>query len=447
MKKRMNSTMKIIRNATLVAQDGRRRRDIVIEGERIAAVVEPGEWGEAAEEIDATGLLAFPGLIDVHTHLREPGGEHKEDFRSGTGAALAGGVTTVFGMPNTQPASTDAATLAAALALASASAVCDFGLFLGATNANADEKVMHPEMNECGLKIYMGSSTGDLLVEEFGMQMAHFERYPRERVIAVHAEHEQAVRAFAARGQRRPPVCAEIETARAIALAEATGHRLHICHVTTRRELELITAARGRGVPVTCEVAPHHLFLTLGGHWLWGGGRRPADAPDSFWEMNPPLRTAEDAQYLWEHLDEFDCIATDHAPHTLAEKRNVRPPMGLPGLEDMLPLLLTAVHAGRMRIEDVVRLCCVGPAQTYAIVNKGTIAPGNDADITLVDFEREHELGAGRIYSKCGWTAFAGFRARGAVQSVYVRGKRAFADGEIIAAPGSGRRVAQYGKP
>ena len=439
--------MKIIRNATVVAPDGCRPCDIVIEGERVAAVVEPGAWGAAAEEIDAAGLLAFPGLVDVHTHLREPGGEHKEDFRSGTGAALAGGVTTVFGMPNTQPAVTDAATMASVLARAAASAVCDFGLFLGATNANAGEKAAHLEMLECGLKMYLGSSTGDLLVEDFGLQMAHFEQYPRERVIAVHAEHEQAVRAFAARGARRPPVCAEIEVGRAVALAEATGHRLHICHVSTRRELEQITAARARGVPVTCEVAPHHLFLTLGGQWLWGGGVRPSGALDSFFEMNPPLRGAEDAQYLWEHLNEFDCIATDHAPHTLVEKQSARPPMGLPGLEDMLPLLLTAVHAGRMRLEDVARLCCEGPARTFAIARKGTIAPGCDADITLVDFEREHELGATRIYSKCGWTAFAGFRARGAVHSVYVRGNRAFAEGEITAAPGSGRRVAQYEKP
>jgi dihydroorotase (multifunctional complex type) len=439
--------MRLIRNATLVTPDGLFRRDIVIEGERIAAVLDAGAAAlpeNSADVVDASGLLAFPGLIDVHTHLREPGGEHKEDFRSGTGAALAGGVTTVFGMPNTSPATTDAATLDAALALASASAVCDFGLYLGATNANAEEKNRHPEMRECGLKIYMGSSTGDLLVEEFGSQFVHFEKYPRERVIAVHAEHEQAVRAFAAHGVRRPPVCAEIETARALALAEATGHRLHICHVSTRRELELITAAKARGVPVTCEVAPHHLFFTLGGRWVWGDAPRPADAPDSFWEMNPPLRTLEDAQYLWEHLGEFDCIGTDHAPHTLAEKRSARPPMGLPGLEDMLPLMLTAVHDGRLRLEDVARLCCSGPARAFAIARKGTIAPGYDADVTLVDFDRRHELGAGRIYSKCGWTAFAGFRARGAVHSVYVRGERAFAGGEIVARPGSGRRVEQY---
>ncbi|MCX6017098.1 MAG: dihydroorotase family protein [Chloroflexi bacterium] len=439
--------MLLIIDANLISPDGCRKADILIEGERIIAVADAGAdaalRARATHVVDAAGLLAFPGLIDVHTHLREPGGEHKEDFHSGTSAALAGGVTTVFGMPNTQPALTDAAALDMALARAAASAVCDFGLFLGATNTNAGLKMAAPEMHECGLKMYMGSSTGDLLVEDFGLQLAHFEQYPRERVIAVHAEHEQAVRAFAARRLRRPPVCAEIETGRAIALAEATGHRLHICHVSTRRELEQIVAARARGVPVTCEVAPHHLFFTTGGRWLWDDVPRPVAAPDSFFEMNPPLREADDARFLWNNLAQFDCIATDHAPHTLAEKHSARPPMGLPGLEDMLPLLLTAVHAGRLRLEDIARLCCDGPARTFSIARKGTIMPGYDADITLVDAAREHELGAGRIYSKCGWSAFAGFRARGAVHSVYVRGSVAFDDGMIVAQPGSGRRIEQ----
>ncbi len=431
----------IIENATLVSSDGETQADILIEGERIAAVgVGLRAAHPAATHVDARGLLAFPGLVDPHTHLREPGGEHKEDFHTATCAALAGGVTTVFGMPNTNPALTDVATLEKALALANDKAVCDFGLFLGATNSNALLKRDNPGLRECGLKIYMGSSTGDLLVDSFAAQYAHFEHYPRERVIAVHAEHEAAVRFFASRGQRRPPICAELETARAVTMAEHLHRRLHVCHVSTRREVEIIAAAKARGAPVTCEYAPHHLFLATDGGW------RPdpaAGVPDAYFEMNPPLRTRADVDYLWANLASADCIATDHAPHTGAEKRSANPPMGMPGLETMLPLLLSAAHAGKLRYPDIARLCCEGPARVYQIARKGKISPGYDADITLVAPNERWVIGERPIFSKCGWTAFAGYPATGAVKSVYLRGALAFDGTRVVAPPGAGQRINQ----
>ena len=441
----------LIQNATLVSSAGLRKADILIEGERIAAVGTNLQSTGAHDVLDASGLLAFPGLIDVHTHLREPGGEHKEDFYTGTCAAVAGGVTAVFGMPNTAPAVIDAPSLHHALGLAASKAVCDFGLFLGATNGNAGLKTQTPGLLECGLKIYMGSSTGDLLVEGFAEQYAHFEQYPHDRVIAVHAEHEPAVRFFGTRGVRRPPICAELETGRAIALAEATHRRLHICHVSTRREVELIADAKARGASVTCEYAPHHLFLTTDSAQKSEGAKRMAqdfgacsvNSPASFFQMNPPLREASHASYLWSHLDVADCIGTDHAPHTLAEKQRGRPPMGLPGLEDMLPLLLTAVHAGRLRLEDIARLCCEGPAHAYAIARKGKIEPGFDADITLVDPKDAYSIGERPLFTKCAWTAYAGMRAHGSVHTVYVRGGKAFGQGKVLAAPGSGKRIEQ----
>lgn len=159
--------------------------------------------------------------------------------------------------------------------------------------------------------------------------------------------------------------------------------------------------------------------------------------------MNPPLRSAEDVAYLWRHMDVADCIATDHAPHTLAEKQSARPPMGMPGLEDMLTLLLGAVHDGRMTLEDIARLCCEGPARTFGIARKGKIEAGFDADLTLVDLTDEHIIGQRKIYSKCGWTAYAGMPAHGGVRSVFVRGSLAFERGEVLAKPGSGKRVEQ----
>ncbi|MCS7056155.1 MAG: dihydroorotase family protein, partial [Thermoflexales bacterium] len=441
----------LITGGTLVSSEGLRHADILIEGERIVEVRDTTAGAQSSaggwQLLDASGLLIFPGLIDVHVHLRQPGGEHKEDFYTGTCAALAGGVTTVFAMPNTSPAVVDRTSFDHAMRLARQNAVCDFGLFLGATHANAGLKAQEPDIQECGLKIYMGSSTGDLLVEDFAAQFAHFERYPRDRVIAVHAEHEPAVRYFANHGLRRPPICAEIEVSRAVAMAAHCNRPLHVCHVSTRREVEIIAAAKRRGVPVTCEFTPHHLFLSQPRAQDIATTRRGEDGasssglPASCFEMNPPLRDPLDVDALWAHLHIADCIATDHAPHTLEEKRSLNPPMGVPGLETMLPLLLTAVHAGRLRLEDIARLCCEGPARVYKIAGKGKIAPGFDADLTLVDPSAAWTVGDKPLFTKCRWTPFAGWPVRGAVRRVFVRGQLAFDDGRIVVERGFGRPV------
>jgi len=475
--------MLLISNGTLISSSGLRRADILVDGERIAAVapaISPSDIPSLISNLqspisnpqsptpnlqlfDASGLLIFPGLIDVHTHMREPGGEQKEDFYTGTCAALAGGVTTIFAMPNTSPAVVDRPTFERALDLAQRKAACDFGLFLGATNTNQRVKEQDPDLGECGLKMYMGSSTGDLLVQDFGPQYEHFLHYPRQRVIAVHTEHEPAVQYFAQRGSRRPPICAELETSRAITLAQRCGRPVHICHMSTLREVELVRDAKTRGVQVTCEFAPHHLFLKDEGRRMKdeGGSELPSSFilhPSAF-QMNPPLREHADVDALWANLDLADCIATDHAPHTLEEKNGPQPPSGVPGLEAMLPLLLTAALADAVRtrqaidtlgshsvavplhLPDIARLCCEGPARVYNIARKGRIAPGFDADLTLVDPDEEWIIGDKPLFTKCGWSPFAGWRVQGAVRRTYVRGRLAFSDGAIVARPGSGRRV------
>jgi len=447
--------MILITNGTLVSRAGLQHADVLIDGERICALVDPQATIASQladiQVIDATGLLVFPGLIDVHTHMRQPGGEQKEDFYTGTSAALAGGVTSIFAMPNTSPAVTSRDTLDLVLDLAEQNAVCDYGVFMGATNTNMRLKADNPDLRECGLKMYMGSSTGDLLVEDFGAQYEHFDLYPHERIIGVHAEHEPAVRYFGQHGERRPHIAAEIEVARAVALAERCNRRVHICHVSSRREVEIIRDARSRGVPVTCEYAPHYLFLTTDfEHGSMPDERTRAlqafvpgsmPAPASLFQMNPPLRQERDIETLWANLDVADCIATDHAPHTLDEKRNATPPSGVPGLETMLPLLLTAVHDGRLGLPDVARLCCEGPARTFNMGAKGRIAVGYDADITLVDPHEQWVIGDRPYYSKCGWSPFAGWRVRGAVKQVFLRGQLAFFDGKVTAARGAGKRI------
>ena len=447
--------MILIHNGLLVSTDGLQRADVLIDGERISAIVDPQATIASqltdVQVVDATDLLVFPGLIDVHTHMRQPGGEQKEDFYTGTGAALAGGVTSIFAMPNTSPAITSRDTLGVALDLAQQNAVCDYGIFLGATNINMRLKADNPDLLECGLKMYMGSSTGDLLVEDFGAQYEHFQLYPRDRVIAVHAEHEPAVRYFSLHGERRPHIAAEVEVARAVALAERCNRRVHVCHVSSRREVEIIRDARARGVPVTCEYAPHYLFLTTDfEHGCVTEERTrelaefaPGDALDplALYQMNPPLREERDIDTLWANLDVADCIATDHAPHTLEEKNSAKPPSGVPGLETMLPLLLTAAHAGRLSLSDIARLCCEGPARTFNIPAKGRIAVGFDADITLIDPREQWTIGERPIFSKCGWTPFAGWHVRGAVKQVFLRGRPAFVGGKVVANRGAGKRI------
>ncbi len=409
-----------VRNGLVVTNKSVERADVLVEGETIVAVGPRLSAPPGARIIDADGLLVFPGLIDPHVHLREPGGEHKENWTTGTQAALAGGLTTVLAMPNTQPPITDRETLAEARALAAAKAVCDYGLFVGATADNAEEAAAL--QGAVGLKLYMGSSTGSLLVADLAGQLAHFERYPG--VLAVHAEDEEAVAYFAARGERRPPLCAALAAARVLTLAERFGRRLHICHVSTAQELALIRDAKARGVPVTCEVAPHHLFLTAADEAHLGPLGR----------MNPPLRPPEDVQALWDSLDRVDCIATDHAPHTLEEKHSANPPAGVPGLETALALML-----GKLPPQSIARLMAEGPARIFSLARKGRIAPGYDADLTLVDPEAEWVIGERPFFTKCGWSPFTGRKIKGRVERVFLRGQLAYDAGRILLPPGSGQ--------
>src|SRR5579885_2702118 len=427
----------LIRHGLVVLPEDTVRLDIRISGEKIVELAEnltpePGE-----RSINAAGRLVLPGFIDSHVHFREPGATHKEDFASGTRAALAGGVTTILDMPNTQPPTDNREHLAEKKALVANKAVVDYGLSLGATNSNIEEALAISDQ-VVALKLYMGSSTGSLLVTEFAPLYRHFSTFPLHKPIVVHAEDEQSLKYFGSLGskdhnQSRPPLSAQIAVSRALAIAEKTGRALHIAHTTTARELELIQEAKRKGVHVTCEVTPLHLFLNEDDQHHLG----------NFGKVNPPLRSENDRKALWTYFDTIDTIATDHAPHTRTEKDvpYEQAPSGMPGVQTMLPLLLTAAGEGRVTLNEIVKRCVVNPARIFGLKTKGALEIGKDADIVLVNPRVEYELTDEQMLSKCGWTPFAGRTVTGRIEQVFLRGSLACERGRCLLKPGSGRPV------
>lgn len=347
--------------------------------------------------------LRLPALTDVHVHLRDLDESHKEDFDSGTAAALAGGVTTVLAMPNTRPPLIDATSFDQAAASVRRKARADVGLFVGASAGNARAAAGLAD-RAVGLKIYLDATYGPLRVNDWASLLAHFRTWPRGRVIAVHAE--------------------ELSVPVAVGLAWAYGQRLHLCHISRREELAYIHAAKSQGAPITCEVTPHHLFLD------------ETDLPrlGTRGQMRPPLATPDDRAGLWEMLDVVDCIATDHAPHTLAEKGSDTPPPGIPGLETTLPLMLTAVAEGRLSLDRLVELTHTAPRRIFRL-------PAQPDTFIEVDTDARWTLPDEGWHTRPRWSAFAGRPAQGRLRRVVLRGQPAFEDGVVLAARGSGRLI------
>ncbi len=349
-------------------------------------------------------IKRFPGLIDVHVHMREPGGAHKEDWDSVTAAALAGGVTLVMAMPNTRPPVTDAESLAANLALAVSKARCDFAQYVGAGTEKA-VTIAALAGQAAGLKMYLDQTYGPLRLDDMSVWREHMLAWPKERPICIHAEG----RSLAA----------------AVLAAEICERPVHLCHVSTREEILLIRAAKAKGLPITCEVTPHHLFLCDEDIPSIGAGRS---------EVRPRLAKRSDMQALWDNLDAIDCFATDHAPHTLAEKDGPNPPPGFPGVETMLPLLLDAVSQGRLTEADIISRCYDNPRRIFGL-------PEQPQTWIEVDTEEEWVITAAQLHSRSGWTPYEGRRVAGKVKRVVLRGREAYADGRVLAAPGYGCNV------
>lgn len=421
----------ILRGGTVVNHDGRSRRDVGIAAGRIAAL---GDLSRAAagRVVECAGLHILPGVIDTQVHFREPGLTHKEDLETGSRAAVLGGVTAVFEMPNTDPQTVTPAALADKVSRAHGRMHCDFAFWVGGTRENAkDVAELERLPAAAGIKVFMGSSTGSLLVED-DSGVAEILRRTRRRA-AFHAEDEALLRAR--KGLRvqgdprshpvwRSPEVALACTERLVRIAAAAGARVHVLHVTTAEEMAFLA---GHKDVASVEVTPHHLTLV---------------APDAyerlgaFAQMNPPVRDEPHRRAVWEALEQgiVDVLGSDHAPHTRAEKEGVYPstPSGMTGVQTLVPLMLDHVNAGRLTLERLVDLTSAGPQRLFGIAGKGRLAVGYDADLTVVDLKRRETITDAWIASKCGWTSYDGVAVAGWPVGTLVRGHVAMWEGEVV---------------
>lgn len=418
----------LIRNATVVLPDALERINVLIDDHRIASIGAP-DFATADDVIDANGLHLLPGLIDDQVHFREPGLTHKEDLHHATRACAKGGVTSFLEMPNTKPTTTTLRALDEKLAIAAQKCHVNFGFYIGATPDNLD--VLQAATRTPGIKIFIGSSTGDLLVDE----QAALERIFAETTLPIcaHCEDEATVKANAARlngghdvsdhSLIRDHMAALIATKRAVELAERHRHRFHVLHVSTADEVAFL---RGTSDLITAEACPHHLFFNVDDYARLG----------TLIQMNPSIKSPADNEAVWRGLLDgtLEVVATDHAPHTLEEKRQPYPksPSGLPAVENYLALLLNEVNRGRCTLSQIASWTSAAPARIWNIEGKGQIREGYDADLVLVDLQKTQTILNENQLTKCGWSPWHGQTLTGWPIRTWVMGQTVFADGRVI---------------
>jgi len=423
----------ILRHGTVVNHDGIGLRDV---GVRDGTIAEIGDLAtaDAAETIDATGLHILPGVIDSQVHFREPGNEHKEDLETGSRAAVMGGVTAVFEMPNTNPTTTSADALADKITRAHHRMFCDFAFYMGGTRDNAHELPELERLPGCaGVKVFAGSSTGSLLVEDDDGLAQIFANISRRA--AFHSEDEFRLRERL--GEQREgdpsshPEWRDVEAAvmcteRLLRLARDAGKRVHILHISTADEMQLLS--RHKDV-ATVEATPQHLTLA---------GPQAYERLGNLAQMNPPLRDEAHRAGIWWGLERgvVDVLGSDHAPHTLEEKSQPYPksPSGMPGVQTLVPIMLDHVHNGRLTLERFVDLTSHGPGRIFQLAGKGRIAVGYDADFTVVDLARRETITNAQAQSRAGWTPFDGLEVTGWPIGTIIRGNRVVWDGEFLGA-------------
>ena len=430
----------ILEHGTLCTPSGRVAADVGIIGGRIAALGDLGA-APAAARLDCAGLHVLPGVIDTQVHFREPGLEHKEDIATGTAAAAMGGVTAVFEMPNTKPATASAADLAEKCRRAKNRAWVDMAFYIGATAENARDLAALERLPGCaGVKLFMGSSTGTLLVADDATIAGVLANGARR--IAIHAEDEERLSSrytIVAGGAevRLHPEWRDVETAvratsRVLALAEGVGRPVHILHISTAEELALLKDHRDLA---TVEATPQHLTLTAPECY---------ETLDAFAQMNPPIRERRHREALWQAVNNglIDCIGSDHAPHTREEKKKPYPqsPSGMPGVQTLVPLMLDHVAKGRLSLERFVDLTSAGPARIFGIAGRGRIALGYRADFTIADLGAKRMITHRWMVSRCGWTPFDGLTVQGWPIATIVGGRIVMHEGQLIGPP-SGEAV------
>ena len=429
----------IVRGGEVVNHAGRGAADIGIRGGKFAGIGDLSQ-ASAGETFDARGLTVLPGVIDSQVHFREPGLEWKEDLETGARSAVLGGVVAVFEMPNTEPTTTDADALADKLKRARDRMHCDHAFYVGGTHENA------PFLGElerlpgcCGVKVFMGASTGTLLVPDDEGVAAILRNINRRGTFHSEDEYRLAERRPLARTgdwtshpEVRDAESAIRSTRRLVGLAKALGKRIHVLHVTTAQEIVFLADHKD---VASVEVTPQHLTLT---------------APDAyerlkgFAQMNPPIREIEHQQALWRGvaMGVADVLGSDHAPHTRDEKARPYPasPSGMPGVQTLVPVMLTHVAEGRLTLERFVDLTSHGQQRVFGLADKGRIAEGYDADLTIVDLNARRTIRHEDMASRSGWTPFDGFEAKGWPVATIIRGRAVMRDGEI-AEPARGRPV------
>jgi dihydroorotase len=423
----------LIRGGSVVFPWGTTAADIGVRSGRIAFIGD-GSQAVAEKVISAAGLTVLPGVIDSQVHFREPGFPHKEDLASGTLAAAFGGVTSVLEMPNTNPSTTTAEALADKATRAQGRVHVDIGFFVGAAPESAAQLHLLERAPGCaGVKVFMGSSTGTLLVEDEELLRRVFRNGSRR--VAIHAEDELRLRerkdVFAQHAPSstahpvwRDELTALYATQRCLRVSKETGRRVHVLHITTAQEMIELAAHRELA---TVEVTPQHLTLAAPDCYERLGTRA---------QMNPPIRDLRHQTALWKALNEglVDVVASDHAPHTLEEKAKPYPnsPSGMPGVQTLLPVMLNHVHNGRLTLSRLVDLVCAGPARVYGMARKGRLVLGNDADFTLVDLKREVTLTDAMMKSTCAWTPYDGCKTVGWPVSTIVRGTVVMHEQELV---------------
>ncbi|HNT29925.1 MAG TPA: dihydroorotase [bacterium] len=384
-----------------------------------------------ADRIDLDNKFLLPGVIDMHVHFREPGGEHKETWATGSHAAVLGGVTTVLDMPNTNPATTTLAAYVAKRELAAANSLVNFGLAFGAGPDNREEQRQLPLT--IPVKCYAGPTTGSLLVDQLPLLDNIFAT--TDHLFLIHAEDKEVMDRNAmhypgsedprVHNKIRSPEAAVVMMEKIAGLARKYDRRVHFCHISSQEELEFVKALKAEGLKMTCEVTPHHLFLE----------EEALARIGNYAKMNPPIRSQEHLDALWEGLVQgaIDCVATDHAPHTRSEKElpYSKAPAGVPGVQTMLPLLLEQIQAGRLSYERLVEITSAQPATILGLQHKGRIAVGYDADLVAVDPTIEREITNAAMASKCGWSPFAGRHVHGWPVMTMVGGQIACREGRL----------------
>ncbi|MBA8907244.1 MULTISPECIES: dihydroorotase [Aminobacter] len=428
----------ILKGGTVVNHDGSGVRDVGVTNGRIAAIGDLGR-ASAGETIDCTGLHILPGVVDSQVHFREPGLEHKEDLESGSRAAVLGGVTTVFEMPNTNPLTTSEATLADKVSRATARMHCDFAFWVGGTRDNAgDVAELERLPGAAGIKVFMGSSTGDLLVED-DEGVASILRNTRRRA-AFHSEDEFRLRERQNLRVENDPsshpiwrdeIAALQCTERLVRIARQERARIHVLHISTAEEITFLEQHKD---VATCEATPHHLTMSADDYARLG----------TLLQMNPPVRAARHRDGIWHGISQgiVDVLGSDHAPHTLTEKAKPYPasPSGMTGVQTLVPIMLDHVNAGRLTLERFVDLASHGPNRIFGMARKGRIAAGYDADFTVVDMKREQTITNAQAGSKAGWTPYDGKKVTGWPVGTIVRGIRVMWEAEITT-PSQGRAV------